>query len=464
MLKNLVVRDVGPTGNRDGIKLSGVSSFRVEGCRIERWGSGGSAIDMVGCQQGVIRDCKFPEGARQCQRRADQRGQQRDRDPALPLSERRRAGRERRRQHGAAPTSGPPRPSSRRPTITVEDNEFIDGMAAIAFVGVDGALVQHNTIYRPRRWPLRILQENTDARFVPCRNGRFLNNLVAFRSDEVREIVNIGPKTSPESFAFSGNSWHCLDRPADTQRLIRLPAPETAGIYGKTPASRTPRRATLLSPTASPRTPASATTFLNIMIRIRSAALALLMLPVLAEASLALAEGNTRIRDVVYGRKFGMALKLDVWKPPQQNGIGVLFMVSGAFKSDIDMIDSEFFGPALFKPFLDRGHTLFLVCHGAQPKFTVGEIVPDIHRAVRFIRVHAKDHGVDPERLAIMGASSGGFLSLTIGTAGEPGDKAAEDPVERASSRVQAVAMLLPAVRSGRLRQSPAAASWSTSR
>ena len=117
-----------------------------------------------------------------------------------------------------------------------------------------------------------------------------------------------------------------------------------------------------------------------------------------------MAEGNTRIRDVVYGRKFGMALTLDVWKPPQQSGIGVLFMVSGEFKSDIDMIDPDFFDPALFKPFLDRGHTLFLVCHGAQPKFTVGEIVPDIHRTVRFIRVHAKDHGVDPARLAIIGA------------------------------------------------------------
>ena len=55
-------------------------------------------------------------------------------------------------------------------------------MSAIAFVGCDGALVQHNTIYRPTRWPLRILQENTDPRFVPSRKGVFRNNLVAFRA------------------------------------------------------------------------------------------------------------------------------------------------------------------------------------------------------------------------------------------------------------------------------------------
>jgi acetyl esterase/lipase len=181
---------------------------------------------------------------------------------------------------------------------------------------------------------------------------------------------------------------------------------------------------------------------MNVMLRIRSVALTVLIL--LAGASGAFAQANKRVRDVVYGRKFGMALTMDVWKPGKQNGGGVIFIVSGAFKSGIDMVDSGFFGPVVIKPFLDRGYTLFLVSHGAQPKFTVSEIVPDIHRAVRFIRVHAKDHGVDPKRLGIMGASSGGFLSLTIGTAGKPGDPAAKDPVDRASSRVQAVACFCP--------------------
>jgi predicted esterase len=181
-----------------------------------------------------------------------------------------------------------------------------------------------------------------------------------------------------------------------------------------------------------------------IVFRVRSLVRIVVALVVLAEAGGALAQGNTRVRDVVYGRKFGMGLTMDVWKPPVQNGVGVIFVVSGAFKSGIEMVDSKFFGPALFKPFLDRGQTLFLVSHGAQPKFTVDEIVPDIHRAVRFIRVHAADHGVDPNRLAIVGASSGGFLSLTIGASGGPGDPSAEDPIDRASSRVQAVGCICP--------------------
>ncbi len=136
---------------------------------------------------------------------------------------------------------------------------------------------------------------------------------------------------------------------------------------------------------------------------------------------------------------------MDIWKPAKPNGSGVIFIVSGGFKSGIDLVDSGPFVPVVVKPFLDRGYTLFAVCHGAQPKFTVSEIVPDIHRAVRFIRVHAKERGVDPDRLGIMGGSSGGFLALSIGVAGKPGDPAAKDPVDRASSRVQAVACFNPA-------------------
>src|SRR5262249_10210997 len=59
VLRDLVVREVGPNGNRDGIKLSGLDDFRVEGCTIERWGSGGSGIDMVGCHRGSIRGSTF---------------------------------------------------------------------------------------------------------------------------------------------------------------------------------------------------------------------------------------------------------------------------------------------------------------------------------------------------------------------------------------------------------------------
>ena len=57
VFENITIENVGPTGNRDGLKLSGLDDFAVRNCRLSGWG--GSAIDMVGCHGGVIEGCEF---------------------------------------------------------------------------------------------------------------------------------------------------------------------------------------------------------------------------------------------------------------------------------------------------------------------------------------------------------------------------------------------------------------------
>jgi len=146
-----------------------------------------------------------------------------------------------------------------------------------------------------------------------------------------------------------------------------------------------------------------------------------------------------RTEDVIYGRKFGTALTLDVFQPGKSNGVGIIFMVSGGWFSDHKHISL-----AKYQTFLDRGYTVFAVVHGSQPKFIVTEIVRDIHRAVRFIRYNAAKYGVDPNRLGITGASAGGHLTLTMATQGHRGKPDAEDPVDRESSSVQCVACFFP--------------------
>src|SRR5256714_7275792 len=118
--------------------------------------------------------------------------------------------------------------------------------------------------------------------------------------------------------------------------------------------------------------------------------------------------GFRRIEDVIYSRKFGTALTLDVFQPEQPNGCGILFMVSGGFFSSHDAIN-----PAFYRALLDRGYTVFAVVHGSQPKFTIPEIEQDIHRAVRFVRHIAGTYGVKPEKLLITGSIDRRPLPLT---------------------------------------------------
>jgi acetyl esterase/lipase len=147
----------------------------------------------------------------------------------------------------------------------------------------------------------------------------------------------------------------------------------------------------------------------------------------------------TRTEDVIYGRKFGTALTLDVFQPDKPNGAAIFFIVSGGFYSDHNNIN-----PAHYQPLLDHGYTVFAVVHGSQPRFIIPEIEQDIHRAIRFVRHNAGRWGVDSNKLGITGASAGGHLSLTIGTQGKPGKTDAQDPVDRESSAVAAVACFYP--------------------
>src|SRR6478752_9754566 len=140
----------------------------------------------------------------------------------------------------------------------------------------------------------------------------------------------------------------------------------------------------------------------------------------------------TRTEDVIYGRKFGTALTMDVFRPKSGgNGIAIVSVVSGGWYSAHDLVPKTTIG---------GGYTVFAVVHGSQPRYTMQDAVQDLNRAVRFIRFHAKDYGIDPDRIGITGGSAGGHLSLMQGIKPADANEKSPDPVERTSSRVQAVA------------------------
>jgi acetyl esterase/lipase len=169
--------------------------------------------------------------------------------------------------------------------------------------------------------------------------------------------------------------------------------------------------------------------------------LASLPLGLVAQTPAAKPAPYTRTEDVVYGRKFGVALTLDVFQPTTvaPNGAAIIALVSGGWKSSHEGVS-----PSSYAPYLARGYTVFAVVHGSQPKFILEEIVPDIHRAVRFIRKNAARWGINPAQIGITGSSAGGHLSLMLGTQGGPGLADSKDPVDRESSAVQAVACFYP--------------------
>jgi acetyl esterase/lipase len=146
--------------------------------------------------------------------------------------------------------------------------------------------------------------------------------------------------------------------------------------------------------------------------------------------------------DVVYGHKDGLALTFDVHRPAQPNGAGLISIVSGGWQSSVELARIFTVG---YPPLNEKGFTVFAVRHGSWPRYPLSSIVADVRRSVRFIRQHAKEYGVDPNRIGVFGNSAGGHLALLLGTTGDSGDPLATDLVLRASSRVAAVVANYPA-------------------
>ena len=196
----------------------------------------------------------------------------------------------------------------------------------------------------------------------------------------------------------------------------------------------------------------------------------------LAGGITAFASGAIKVTpDIVYGHKLGMALTMDMYKPSEPNGAAVLFMNSGGFVSGvfcqyqvtatgIEFVPAEkliltpyhFHYPPMeqwsFQGLLDAGFTVFDIRHGSSPKFTLDEIVEDVRRGVRFVKYHAEEYGIDPDRLGLSGASAGGYLALYLAISANEGgvhiqSQIAEtgDAVDQMPSEVKAVATWYPA-------------------
>jgi hypothetical protein len=233
-VSDLVVRDCGGAGNDDGIKLSGVDDVTIARCTIERWGRRGSAIDMVGCHRVVIVDCVIRDSASapaasgvQCKGGSS--------DIVVRTARFEDAGQ---RAINAGGSTGaaffrPVDATYEAKNVIVEGCVFVGSQAPIACVGVDGVTIRFNTIVRPSKWTLRILQETTTPGFVTCRNGSFTDNLVVYDGNEVREIVNVGPATAPETFTFARNFWFRSDAPA--RSIPTLPTAEADARGGVDP-------------------------------------------------------------------------------------------------------------------------------------------------------------------------------------------------------------------------------------
>jgi alpha-L-fucosidase 2 len=143
---------------------------------------------------------------------------------------------------------------------------------------------------------------------------------------------------------------------------------------------------------------------------------------------------------IVYGEAAGEKLAMDYYAPagPGPHPVAIIIhgggFIGGTSKNGSEAYCADFLAPA--------GYAVFSINYRLAPKYPYPAMVEDVQRAIRFIRAHASDWSADPKRITLVGGSAGGYLSNMAGLLNSPGDKAAKDPVDRESARVQAVVTL----------------------
>ena len=82
-----------------------------------------------------------------------------------------------------------------------------------------------------------------------------------------------------------------------------------------------------------------------------------------------------------------------------------------------------------------RGIDAFVLEYRLSPAYRYPAAMLDASRAVRYVRSHATELGINPAQIGVWGFSAGGHLSALLSTVHSAGDPKAKDPIDRVSDR-----------------------------
>ncbi|MTH16011.1 alpha/beta hydrolase [Flavobacterium sp. LC2016-01] len=143
----------------------------------------------------------------------------------------------------------------------------------------------------------------------------------------------------------------------------------------------------------------------------------------------------TQINDLVYNQIENRTLHFDAYFYNQKKTNPALIMIHGGGwrsgnKSQMQVMAQEI---------ASKGYSCFPIEYRLSLEAKYPEAVYDVKNAIKFIKDNAKKFHVDPNKIAVLGCSSGGQMAALIGTTND--NTAFEDSVfkSKSSSKVNAI-------------------------
>ncbi len=132
-----------------------------------------------------------------------------------------------------------------------------------------------------------------------------------------------------------------------------------------------------------------------------------------------------------------------VYKPFREpNGTAVILCPGGSYMG----LALNLEGRQVANWFNAMGVTAFVLKYRLGPRYHHPIELGDAQRAIRLVRASAKEFGIVPDRIGIMGFSAGGHLASTAGTHLAEPDPGAADPIDRVSSRPDFLVLVYPVI------------------
>jgi acetyl esterase/lipase len=144
-------------------------------------------------------------------------------------------------------------------------------------------------------------------------------------------------------------------------------------------------------------------------------------------------------KDIVYKTINNDTLKLDIYQPKNLiNSHPVLIFIHGGGWRKGKKEDYLLY----LISFAQKGYITATISYRLVPRAHYPAAVEDVKCAVRWIRTHANDYLIDPNKIAVIGGSAGGHLAMMIGYSSDVSEFDGECGADSVSSRVQAVVNL----------------------
>src|SRR5215207_5470184 len=143
------------------------------------------------------------------------------------------------------------------------------------------------------------------------------------------------------------------------------------------------------------------------------------------------------ISTIEYGTGGGRPLTMHLLRPrerPDRLAPGLIWVHGGAFRHG-----SKDSGIAKLFSFARRGYVCASIEYRLSGEATWPAQIEDCKCAVRYLRAHAHELGLDPERIGAWGSSAGGHLVAMLGVAPDRPELEGRGGWAEHSSRVQAV-------------------------